>query len=171
MWGHGDRAGVYFSLSLFGSLNIQAEQTCSLKSCLILDKWSLSTFPAWLDCKMLQRGNKMCGDGFLGIVPDKAVNIKRNECHQPLWPGIWFYLTLLLWSLLAPSPGVWRMCGLTHVFGREILGLTYRFNTWGADSPLAMTFGTDPRPLSAFGGPTTVPRDLWSNIAQAMLQE
>lgn len=48
--------------------------------------------------------------------------------------------------------------------------------SWGvedvwADSPLAMTFGTDPRPLSAFGGPTTVPRDLWSNIAQAMLQE
>ena len=29
-----------------------------------------------------------------------------------------------------------------------------------------MPFGRDPRPLSAFGSPTTAPRDLWSNMAQ-----
>ena len=37
----------------------------------------------------------------------------------------------------------------------------------GDDSAPAMPFGRDPRPFLAFGGPTNVPRDLRSNIAQS----
>lgn len=94
----------------------------------------------------------MCGKGSLGIVPDRTVTIKRNECHQPSWPCFWFYLRLLLWSLLVLSPGVGIKYGLTCVLlGQEILGLTCRFDSWAADSPLDMTFRTDSRVCQPLG--------------------
>lgn len=39
------------SLSLSGSLDTQAEQSCCLRSCLVLDGWGFSSFYSWLITK------------------------------------------------------------------------------------------------------------------------
>lgn len=72
----------------------------------------------------------MCGEGFLGIGPSKAMGLKRAECHQPP-PCIRLYLRPLLSSWLARIPGVGGRYGLTY-------------GPWlgdpGADSALVMLF-------------------------------
>lgn len=64
-------------------------------------------------------------------------------------------------SWLAQIPGVRDMYGLTHCLWPGHLG---------ADSALAMLLGGNPRQLSATGDPTTVLRDIWSNIVRSTLQ-
>ena len=70
-----------------------------------------------------------------------------------------------LLALILGVSGIGGMYGLIPCLWQGALGPEVQL--LGADSALAMPFGRDPRPFSAFGGPTNVPKDLWSNIAQS----